>query len=826
MLRRLPAAPALLLAALLAAPPAARPEEPAEQARAVVDQMVATEGAGIWQQAERLAGMGPESLPAIKEKLGTAPPWARLGLARALLGLKENELARTTLLALLDPAQPRDVRIGAADQLGNAGLDPADRAAIAASIEKSLADELDPRVRVHAYRSLFALTKEPRWRRELEVSMRTTEDRNLKREAALLLADAGSVDAVKGVLMALRDEPTERGRLARWLLETSTLEECNAALRRENRDLRRKAEQAPSPAEAVPGAAPAPPPVPGFDAALLQAILAVLLKDADGAPPVTDSAAREAWVRERLEGAAHGLVTGFDPHTAFLDREEREEWNKDLIDKDYGGIGAYVDADAEDFFSIRRPMFGSPAWNAGLAPGDRILEIDGWSTVGKPVNVVITHLKGPAGTKVVVRVHRKGWTETRDMTLTRAQIHVPSSYSALLPGGVGFLSLEGFNAGADREIRSAVADLRRGGARTLVLDLRSNGGGLLAQAVAIASIFLPPGRKVVRTAGRAALPEEKPTHGAPGEVVDLPLAILVDGASASASEILAGALRFHGRATLVGERTFGKGSVQHVISLAIPPFCEPYTDADDDAQYDFEEEYEDLNRNGVRDERDPYEPYYDRNRNRQWDPGEAFEDMNRNGKFDCPAVKVTIARYFLPDGTSPERKKVKTKKGREIWKGGLEPDLAVKDEGLEGWRVEEAFRVTELPEFRDYLEGLFAKDPEKALALASSDGGDPAAYPGFDEFHAELKTPLSREDLRRVLRIRFRIRASDVLGRPLLGDFDGDAHLQRAILKVLEEAKVDPHAVPEYRSFADRTFTAPPAEEELLPAATSGEEGR
>jgi len=202
-----------------------------------------------------------------------------------------------------------------------------------------------------------------------------------------------------------------------------------------------------------------------------------------------------------------------------------------------------------------------------------------------------------------------------------------------------------------------------------------------------------------------------------------------------------------------------------------------------------------------------------------WDPGDPFTDENGNGRLDCPAVKVTTAKYYLPDGTSPERVKVKTKRGREIWKGGLEPDIAVRDEGLEGWRVEEAFRLSEEKHFDRYVDGLFASDRDLALRLAESDGGGTASYPGFEEWYASLQTPLQREEVWKVLRLRLRVKASDVLGRPLLADYEVDSQLQRGILKLLEDTRVDPRTVPAYAPFAGKAFLPPKDDEDGAVAA-------
>jgi C-terminal peptidase prc len=810
--------PRLLLLALLAAPllPAPGPVlaeegEAAAKAEAAVQQMMETEGPGVWQRAEALALIGRDAVPLIRDRMGGATPWARLGFARALLDLKENEAARDALLGLVGAALPADVRVGAVGQLGLAGNSLSRPEEIPVHLEKMLADELDPRVRIHGWRALYGLTKDQDWRRKLEESMKATADPALRIESALLLADAGVVDgAVKSCLVEILTEPSERGRLARALLEKADYVENSARLKREISTLRKQVEASPGGLPAAPGAAPGL-----LDTRLLQTLAEVLLQQGNGAPKPADAAARRKWLEERIEGAAHGLVTGIDPHTAYFTAKERESWNTTL-DNVYGGIGSYVDLDAEGFFSIKRPMFGSPAWNARLQPGDRILEIDGWSTIGESTDIIIPHLKGPPGTKVVIRVHRKGWTEAREMTLERALIRVPSVWHDLLPGGVGYVLFEGFSADAENEIRAALEDLKARGAKGILLDLRNNGGGLLDVAVDIASLFLPKGLPVVTTKGPARPDGTLYTRPGRQVVLDLPLVILVNGSSASASEILSGALQYHGkRATLVGERTFGKGSVQVVYPLAIPPFSEEWTDSDRDGEF-FAEYFNDENDNG---KWDAGERYNDRNRNGRWDGDEAYVDANGNGKFDCPGVKVTISRYYLPNGVSPERTKVKTKKGREIWKGGIEPDIAVKAEGIDGWRVEEAFRLVEEKHFDRYLDTLFAERQEEALRLAAADGGGPEAYPGFDDFWKSLDTPLSRRDVWWVLRARLRIRASDTIGRPLVADFETDNQLQRAILKVLEDLKVNPKSVPEYAPFADRVFTAPVVDEDQGPPA-------
>jgi hypothetical protein len=269
----------------------------------------------------------------------------------------------------------------------------------------------------------------------------------------------------------------------------------------------------------------------------------------------------------------------------------------------------------------------------------------------------------------------------------------------------------------------------------------------------------------------------------------------------------------------VGTRTFGKGSVQNTMPVFVPPFAEPFEDRNNNKRFDFDDEFEDANSNGRFDAGETLT--LDWNENGAHDGGEPYEDLNKNGKFDCPAVKVTIAKYYLPDGVSPERIREKTKAGRDTWVGGIEPSIAVAQDSIDGWKVEAAFRLTEEKAFKDYMEILFSTHRERAMELARSDGGDPHAWPGFAEFYASVETPLSEKEVWFVLRGRARVKTSDLIGRPLLADIEVDSQLQRGVLEVLRRAGIDPATVPEYGSFRNKVFRAP--DDKDAPPANDGE---
>lgn len=266
-----------------------------------------------------------------------------------------------------------------------------------------------------------------------------------------------------------------------------------------------------------------------------------------------------------LEGAYEGVVRALgDPHSNYLTKEAYEDWMIDIGGR-YGGVGMTI-IDRDGVVEVVRPFPGTPAHRAGLRPGDRIVKVDDREVSGLTSDDVANLLRGQAGTPVRVTVERDvdGVVQTLDFELVRANIELPAVEGAgLLPGGIGYVQLTSFNENAYDQTRAALDSLQRQGMRALILDLRHNGGGALDQAVKIAGLLVPRG-VVVSVAGRDGRKEEYRGEG-PG--LGKPLVVLVDGYTASASEIVAGAVRDYGVGKLVGTRTFGKGSVQHLFPL-------------------------------------------------------------------------------------------------------------------------------------------------------------------------------------------------------------------------------------------------------------------
>jgi carboxyl-terminal processing protease len=270
---------------------------------------------------------------------------------------------------------------------------------------------------------------------------------------------------------------------------------------------------------------------------------------------------------ELMEKAVRGMVSALDPHSAYLDSEEFEEIRLSTMGS-YPGVGIEVVAE-EGGVKILRPLEGSPAEEAGMRAGDFIVRIDG-ADVGSDLNGAINRMRGAAGSTVKLTVRRPPQNELFTFSLRRAKVDVRSVAQADLEPGYGYVRITSFSETTADDVAHALARLKRDnpkGLQGLVLDLRNNPGGVLEASVAVADAFLDHGL-IVSADGRT--PDSRfRMEATPGDLINgAPIVALVNGNSASAAEILAGALRDHGRAELVGHKTYGKGSVQTVMPLS------------------------------------------------------------------------------------------------------------------------------------------------------------------------------------------------------------------------------------------------------------------
>ena len=273
---------------------------------------------------------------------------------------------------------------------------------------------------------------------------------------------------------------------------------------------------------------------------------------------------------DRIERAGiDAMLSNLDPYTVYIPEEENEDL-KMMINKSYGGIGAVIyKPDLQGNVIINEPYKDSPAWRSGLQCGDEILTIDGVSVVGLNSAQCSERMRGTPGTKVLFKVKKVYTGEIKEVRITRRSIHLPDiEYYGFVKPHTGYILQTGFTEGVGEQMRKAIRELKAAGQLdTLVLDLRGNGGGLLTEAVEIVSIFVPKGYMVVTAKGRAQSSDY--TNYTTKEPLDteIPLIVLVDSGSASASEIVAGALQDLDRAVIIGTRTFGKGLVQSIRPL-------------------------------------------------------------------------------------------------------------------------------------------------------------------------------------------------------------------------------------------------------------------
>ena len=282
--------------------------------------------------------------------------------------------------------------------------------------------------------------------------------------------------------------------------------------------------------------------------------------------------AEEKAFRDLIYGAIDGMLVSLDPHSGFLQPQQYQELREDTSGH-FSGIGIHVGI-KDGRVLVLAPIDGSPAQRAGLMSGDKLVKINGQSALGISMDETVRRLRGEKGSSVTLTVEREG-QDPFDVALRRDDIKVSSVRGTrILRDGVGYIRLTQFGESSSPDFRAALQSLQEQKMTALVVDLRDNPGGLLSTAVEITGMLLPKGADVVSVRGRDGSRDEE-HHCADGtlHITDLPLALLVNGHSASAAEIMSGAMQDQHRAVIVGETTFGKASVQNVLRLATRPDC-------------------------------------------------------------------------------------------------------------------------------------------------------------------------------------------------------------------------------------------------------------
>ncbi len=273
----------------------------------------------------------------------------------------------------------------------------------------------------------------------------------------------------------------------------------------------------------------------------------------------------EVTSKDLLYGAVRGMLETLDPHSAFLTPENFKEMQVETQGS-FGGLGIEITVKDRQLMVVA-PIEGTPADRAGLQAADRIVEIDGKPTKDLTLQEAVRRLRGPKGSKVTIGVLREGWTEPKSFDIVREIIQVKSIRFKNLGDGIGYVRVNSFQERTGKDLEKTIEQLMKEGAKALILDLRNNPGGLLNQAVYVSDIFLDKSQLIVYTSGRMKNQDLRFTAEHSSNFPKFPMVVLVNGGSASASEIVAGSLQDHKRAVVLGTKTFGKGSVQTVIPL-------------------------------------------------------------------------------------------------------------------------------------------------------------------------------------------------------------------------------------------------------------------
>ena len=789
------AALAILMLAAVSPLAVAQDAPVAERVSALVARARTTPTEGLWKIANELAELGDPALPHVRAALAGEDLKVRYAAARAVLSLEDDPAAVQAAITLLGEETPPDLREQAVDLTVLQDVQQA-----VPALNDLLRTGIPGTLRARIARALYYLSVDHRERARENLRALLLSEQAVNREAgALVLAEIGYTDAAREILQEMRQEPTDRGRMAALYLELDTLKKL---LARSQSSIGR---------------------APRGDALLDEVIDVVRELHQEG-----DRFDRE----ELLHAAARGVLESIDPHSTFLEPEEAADWDFEL-NPIYGGVGAYVNLNDDGRIFIVRPIYSGPAYSHDLKTGDVILKVDGWDTFGHPLDEITARMKGPAETPVTLEIMRKGWDKPRSFTIVREQINIPTVQYDILPGEIGYVRLVTFGGNTADELEEALETLESQGMKALILDLRNNSGGYLRAAQEVAGKFLDGNQMICYWEGRNTdlFPRRSLFTTKPNQVRSIPVVVLVNGYSASASEIVAGALQDHKRARLVGTRTFGKGSVQRFYKLQSRP-DEPFTDElRRNGRWDPDERFRDDNSNGMWNEgeswqdiprrndawdrgdpfedlngnraHDPDEPYTDLDGDGAYTPPEPFQDLNGNGRYDKgPEIKLTTARYYLPSGRSIHTER--DKDGRVTQEGGIPPDESIPLPEREGWKSEAYTRIWESKKVDEYARQLANRDADLVLALAETDAEKTSSYPGFEELYASLDTPLSRDDVRLFLRDEIRRRAADVRGREFLADFQEDPQLQRAIFDALEALGGGLSDVPAYSVFKDR----------------------
>ncbi len=668
------------------------------------------EGEAYWNAVAAIEALGKDALAVVDAGLKRPEAKVRMGCAKvAYTEFEKKTDAVATLISIIKEKAPA-AQIAAAELLSSLvrdDYDYGDPDQLGEAILDILDSTSEARVKISVAKALYFVSASTASTRELKQLLESA-DSAIAEDAALALADMENFEAAMPVLKRLEQMPTPRGVIARLYIKQAKLIKYQ-----ENVQL------------------PVGTATSKYDFSILEEMMdKIFSKYADPQNVSVDSL---------IQAAAHGIGGSLDRFSAYLDPKERLRL-KEGIEMKYGGIGAHVGMRG-GWMTIERPVYGGPVDKAGLRPLDQVREVEGVSTWGKDITEVTGTLRGDPGTAIRLKIYRRGWTEPRDFAIVRDKLSIDTAKGTLLPGKIGYVLLTSFGDSTAQELGRCLSALKDGGMTSLIVDVRNNPGGYLKAACEVVDHFLEADKIVVTTKDRKGATIETLYTERPDRL-DLPTFVLVNGGSASAAEIFAGCMRDHKRGTLIGERTFGKGSVQNIDPL--------------------------------------------------------------KSTGEKAAFRLTVHKYYLPGGSTPHKERKVDESGKEKEEGGIPPDpgmeVVLKPRDL--WKDAEFSRILDAGELEDWWTRNGTANKELLRKIADFDDYEPAKYPGFDEFFASLHTKLERQDVREMLRQHVRRMVAWEYKIEMMADFEEDAQLQKAILEGLGRTRQDAASIVEYRAFA------------------------